>query len=220
MRKIFDDLYHLGDSGCSVFMVNSGSEGGLVLIDCGMNIGLIQKIKNEGFKPRNIKHCFLTHCHIDHIAACNDLLHIAPEVKFYAHELDADPIENTGFNSKTAANWYDINYQPIKLFQRINVEIEDFHIGKYKFKSIHTPGHTPGSISIFVKINDKGALFPGDVHGPFTKGFDSNLKDYQKSMQKLLELNADILCEGHFGIFQPAVKVEEYIKYYMKSNPV
>jgi len=24
------------------------------------------------------------------------------------------------------------------------------------------------------------------------------------SMQKLLDLKADILCEGHFGVFQPA----------------
>jgi len=219
MRKIINNLYHVGDSGCSIFMVNSGTEGGLVLIDCGMNIGLIHKIKNEGLKPRNIKHCFLTHCHIDHIGACSDLLVITPDVKFYAHELDADAIENKGFNSKTAASWYGVKYQPIKLFKRIKEEIEEFSIGNYIFKSIHTPGHTPGSISIYVKMGDKGVLFPGDVHGPFMKNFDSNLRDFQKSMQKLLELNAEILCEGHFGIFQPAIKVEEYIKHYMKVNP-
>jgi len=48
--------------------------------------------------------------------------------------------------------------------------------------------------------------------------FGSNLDDYQKSMQKLLDLNADILCEGHFGVFQPAEKVRSYIKGYMEQN--
>jgi len=218
MKKIMNDLYHIGDSGCSIFMVNSGSEGGLILIDCGMNISLIQKIKNEGFKPRNIKHCFLTHCHIDHIAVCSDLLKISPEVKFYAHELDADAIENIGFDSKTAALWYGVKYQPIRLSKRINKQVEEFHIGKYIFRSIHTPGHTPGSISIFVKINNTRILFGQDIHGPFNSSFGSNLDDYQKSMQKLLDLNADILCEGHFGVFEPAEKVRKYIKGYMESN--
>ena len=50
------------------------------------------------------------------------------------------------------------------------------------------------------------------------ESFGSNLEDYQKSMQKLLGLNADILCEGHFGVFESAEKVRKYIKGYMESN--
>jgi len=30
-------------------------------------------------------------------------------------------------------------------------------------------------------------------------------------MRRLLSLKADVLCEGHFGVFQPAVKVERFI---------
>ncbi|MPN63429.1 hypothetical protein SDC9_211188 [bioreactor metagenome] len=35
-------------------------------------------------------------------------------------------------------------------------------------------------------------------------------------MQKLLDLKADILCEGHFGIYQPAAAVRKYIEGYMQ----
>jgi len=35
-------------------------------------------------------------------------------------------------------------------------------------------------------------------------------------MQKLLNLNADILCEGHFGIFEPREEVNNYINYYLQ----
>ncbi len=218
MEQIIKNLYHVGDSGCSVFLVDSRKEGGLVLIDCGMSIDLIRDIEVEGLKISDITYCFLTHCHIDHIAACSALLELVPDVKFIAHELDANPIEMEGFNSKTAASWYGVRYKPVKLFKRLTNEVEEFNIGEYKFKCIHTPGHTPGSIAIYVKIGNNGVLFGQDIHGPFMASFGSNLDDYQKSMQKLLDLNADILCEGHFGIFRPADKVRKYIEGYMRSN--
>jgi hypothetical protein len=36
-------------------------------------------------------------------------------------------------------------------------------------------------------------------------------------MRKLLALDADILCEGHFGIFTSKEKVKEYIMSYLRS---
>lgn len=218
MKKIFKDVYHVGDSGCSVFLVDTQSEEGLLLIDAGMSIEMIKKINNLGLNPEDIKHCIITHFHIDHIAACADLKDFNEKMKFYAHDLDADPIEEKGHDSKTAASWYGVNYRPIKLEKRLKGELETLSIGIYDFHCIHTPGHTPGSISILVEINKTKVLFGQDIHGPFMASFGSNLEDYQKSMQKLLDLKADILCEGHFGVFQPADKVYSYIKGYMESN--
>ena len=34
-------------------------------------------------------------------------------------------------------------------------------------------------------------------------------------MERLLSLKADILCEGHFGIFQPGDRAEAYIRKYL-----
>ena len=36
-------------------------------------------------------------------------------------------------------------------------------------------------------------------------------------MERLLTLKADILCEGHFGIFQPGDRVEAYIRKYLRQ---
>ena len=44
MKEIFKNIYHLGDSGCSVYLIDSESDDGLVLIDCGMNLNLIKRI--------------------------------------------------------------------------------------------------------------------------------------------------------------------------------
>jgi glyoxylase-like metal-dependent hydrolase (beta-lactamase superfamily II) len=219
MKQITDHVYHVGDSGCSVFLVDTHSEDGLILIDCGMSLEMIKKsITKSGLNPRDIQHCILTHFHIDHIGACYDLKIYNQKVKFYAHELDAKAIEEKGHDQKTAASWYSVDYIPISLEKKITKDREVLHFGNYDFQCIHTPGHTPGSICVYIEIDGKKILFGQDIHGPFYPVFESNLEDYQKSMNKLLNLEIDILCEGHFGIFQPSEEVYKYIKRHMNLN--
>jgi glyoxylase-like metal-dependent hydrolase (beta-lactamase superfamily II) len=216
LKEVYKNVYHIGDSGCSVFVVNTQSEEGLVLIDCGMSLEMIKKISKINLNPINIKHCIITHFHIDHIAACFDLKNFNKVVKFYAHDLDADAIEEKGHDKETAAMWYGVKYQPIKLTKRLKGNLEILKFGIYNFKCLHTPGHTPGSISILVETEDKKKiLFGQDLHGPIIPGV-SNFEDYQKSLRRLLDLNADILCEGHFGIYSPASEVRRYIEKYIE----
>jgi glyoxylase-like metal-dependent hydrolase (beta-lactamase superfamily II) len=218
MKEIIKDIYHAGDSGCSVYLVNTNSEEGLVLIDCGMSIELIKKISKLELNPRDIKHCILTHFHIDHTAACSDLKNLNKQVKFYAHALDSNAIEEKGHDNKTAASWYGVDYKPVKLERRLKGGLEIIRLGIYEFQCIHTPGHTPGSISVLIEVESTKILFGQDIHGPFYNSFGSNLDDYQKSMQRLLDLNADILCEGHFGIIKPASEVTRFIQRHMDMN--
>jgi glyoxylase-like metal-dependent hydrolase (beta-lactamase superfamily II) len=215
MQEVYKNVYHVGDSGCSVFLIDSESTNGLILIDCGMSLNLIKKIDKYGLNPLNIQHCIITHFHIDHIAACYDLHEFNKKVKFYAHELDAIPIEESGHERETAASWYGVRYKPIKLYKKFQGEKEVLNFGNYQLECIHTPGHTPGSISILIEINGVKILFGQDIHGPIIPGV-SNFEDYQNSLRKLLNLKADILCEGHFGIFKPAEQVSDYIKQYIK----
>jgi glyoxylase-like metal-dependent hydrolase (beta-lactamase superfamily II) len=63
--------------------------------------------------------------------------------------------------------------------------------------------------------SDAGMVLIGagmDLHGPFSDDFLSNLADYRRSMDRLLTLEADILCEGHYGIFQPKEQVRQFIE--------
>lgn len=82
---------------------------------------------------------------------------------------------------------------------------------------IHTPGHTPGSISLCMDNGMYKILFGQDIHGPFYASFGSDIDAWAESMRKLLELDADILCEGHFGIFRPASEVKAYIEGYLRD---
>ena len=94
--------------------------------------------------------------------------------------------------------------------------MQPLQVGDLSLNFVHTPGHTPGSIAVYLDVEGQRFLFGQDIHGPFNPEWGSDLKQWRGSMQKLLELKADILCEGHFGIYTPAARVESYIKSYLE----
>ena len=55
-------------------------------------------------------------------------------------------------------------------------------------------------------------LFGQDVHGPFHSQFGSELAAWRRSMARLLALDADILCEGHFGVFRGRDAVRRFFE--------
>ena len=78
MRKVVDNVfivkpYDPSATGSCIYMVDTKSDDGLVLIDAGMDIELIRVIEKDGFDVKEIKHCLITHGHIDHYGACHKL---------------------------------------------------------------------------------------------------------------------------------------------------
>ena len=61
----------------------------------------------------------------------------------------------------------------------------------------------------------KENLFGQDVRGPIYPDLKSNVEDYQWSLRLVLDLDADILCEGHYGIFREREKVREFIEQFL-----
>jgi glyoxylase-like metal-dependent hydrolase (beta-lactamase superfamily II) len=203
-----------GRDGC-VYLLSLGE---LILIDTGAGWSVDMVIKNIekfGFDCKNLTRILLTHCHIDHIGG-------APEIKkrfgseIYIHELDAPPLEK-GDPILTAASWYQTSFPPTPVDVKLNSPEETLIIGEQKIVCLHTPGHTPGSICIYLDKEGKRILFGQDLHGPLLEEFGSSLEDYGRSTKKLLDLDADILCEGHFGIYKTKKDVKNYILSYRRQ---
>jgi len=206
-----------GRDGC-IYLLNLGE---LVLIDTGAGWSvdqIIGNIKKLGLDPKNLTKIILTHCHIDHIGG-------VPEIKkrfgskLYIHKLDAPPLE-TGDQVLTAASWYQTTFPPTPMDVKFNLPEEVLTIGEQKMVCLHTPGHTPGSICIYLDKDGKRILFGQDLHGPLLEEFGSNIEDYGRSTKKLLDLDADILCEGHFGIYKTKKDVRNYILSYRRQYGV
>ncbi|MEE8403197.1 MAG: MBL fold metallo-hydrolase, partial [Candidatus Hydrothermarchaeaceae archaeon] len=75
-------------------------------------------------------------------------------------------------------------------------------LGDSILKVIHTPGHTIGSISLF--LEDERALFSGDTL--FTNGgfgrtdLGGDAKMLLNSLERLKDVNFDMLYPGHEGV--------------------
>jgi glyoxylase-like metal-dependent hydrolase (beta-lactamase superfamily II) len=193
-------------------------DGELVMIDAGAGGSsriLQQNMENGGLDPQAISTLILTHNHIDHIGSASYFKrHFG--CKIMIHELDAGAIEE-GDSVKTAASCYGTTFPPTKVDRKLTGDHEILSFGVEELHCLHTPGHTPGSMSIYIDRSGKRILFGQDIHGPFLDIFGSDINVWKKSMEKLLTLEADILCEGHFGIFQPKENVRKYITRYIKN---
>ncbi len=218
-EKIIVGVYLLGgpeitsSMDCCVYLIDGGRE--LALIDAGAGPSapqLISNIESLGFKPQSVGKLILTHCHIDHVGGAA-MLRQELGAAVLAHRLAAGYLE-AGDPHMTAAELYGLELSPITVDTQLS-ERDEIAVGNMTLNSIHTPGHTPDSISLYLDTGPKRILFGQDIHGPLSPEFGSDVTAWRSSMRTLLELEADILCEGHFGIYRPAEAVENYIESYV-----
>ncbi|MEN6624067.1 MAG: MBL fold metallo-hydrolase [Smithella sp.] len=222
IEEIIRGVYQIGGSNltsgddAAIYLIDFADD--LIMIDAGAGRStnkIIQNIQMLGFNAGKVSNLILTHCHIDHIGSA-PFFQKKYNTKIIIHELDAPAVEK-GDSTRTAANWYGTTFPPTKVDRKLQGAEEILQFGSEKLYCLHTPGHTPGSISLYLDRDGKRVLFGQDIHGPFHKSFGSDIKAWRKSMQLLLDLNADILCEGHFGIYQPKQKVKDYIERYLEE---
>lgn len=217
--EVCKDVYLIGDSeishpyDCCVYLLDAGD---LMLIDSGAGKSyekLISNIEKLGFDPKDLKTVLATHAHIDHIGALHRFQNDYG-AQVIAHELDADAIES---GRGTAADAYGVSYTPCKVDLRLKGSEEILQYEKYELNVLHIPGHTSGSVAAYLDIEGKRVLFGQDIHGPYLPHWGADLAAARQSLQKLIDLKADVLCEGHFGIYHPAEQVERYIKQFIGS---
>jgi len=132
-----------------------------------------------------------------------------------AHELDAQFLED-GDEEVTAASWYEESLEPLSVDIRLKGTRNEVKLAGRVIEAIHTPGHSPGSMVYFVESAGQRVLFGQDVHGPLHPSLLSNREDYLRSLDFLLSQDADILCEGHYGIFRGRKEVSKFIRQFIE----
>ncbi|MFA2603075.1 MBL fold metallo-hydrolase [Bacillus cereus] len=183
-----------------------------VLIDTGFP-GQFEDIQVEmervWVSVDKLKVVILTHQDIDHIGSLPDVLENGvSDIKVYAHELDKPYIEGD-----------------LPLLK--DVQLEDLPKGKVSDTVIdgqelpycggililHTPGHTPGHISLYLKRSKilvagdsmysvNGVL--GGVHAPTTL----NIMEARQSLKKYLNLDIESVVCYHGGLSKGNIKIQ------------
>lgn len=127
-----------------------------IIFDPGEEAGkLIHFIKNKGIKPKAI---LLTHAHFDHIGALDEVRD-AFKIPAYIHK------KESAWLSDATLNGSELFMVGKKIQQKEAEEIitkeGKLEIENFIFEVLETPGHSPGSVSYYLR--DEGYLFSGDV---------------------------------------------------------
>jgi hydroxyacylglutathione hydrolase len=127
-----------------------------LIVDPGDNPKKLTSVVEElGLKPEAI---VLTHAHFDHIGAV-DRIRDKYGIKVYIHHNEKDWLSNPALNG---SKHFMLN-EPIKarLADHLIKDEGEMSIGSFTFEVFETPGHSPGSISIY--FPDAGFVLAGDA---------------------------------------------------------
>jgi len=220
--KITDEIFQVGggeltsSEDAAVYLINFEGNAALVDAGCGRSTDrVLGNIRACGVDPEQIEYLLITHCHYDHTGGARELSDLTRS-QIIAHELDAGFLEQ-GDDRVTAARWYGESLEPFEIDRKLSLPREQIDLGGRQIEAIHTPGHSPGSVIYMVESRGQKVLFAQDVHGPLDASLLSNRDDYLASLNLLLSLEADILCEGHFGVYKGRDRIERFIRSFMTA---
>ena len=220
-KPITSDVFQIGGSNesapqdASIYLIKDGNMSAIV--DAGSGDGsktVLENIKLCGLQLSDIAYIFVTHCHFDHTGGINSLRD-ATGAKAVIHQDDAGFV-TSGDMQVTAAELYGGHIDPTPVDITVTEKQKNFALNKLNVTMYHTPGHSPGSSVFTINSDEQLVLFGQDVSGPINEEvMRSNRADYNKSLEFMISLGADILCDGHYGVYFGKEEVRKIIKSYL-----
>jgi len=192
--------------GVNVYLIDGGTE--FILLDIGeMDVldEVIDLIRAMDFPLSKCKMIVATHADVDHVQALNDARDRL-KAKTAAHPATAAPIESgdpVETYARISAQKFNVPMPPCK----IDVKLTDgdkIKVGKLELEVMHTPGHTPGQLSL--RLGD--AIFSGDniykdgCVGVIDAHHGSNLPHFIQSLTRLRDSGAKYLLPSHGPAFK------------------
>jgi len=142
----------VGPLQTNCFIINCIETSEAVIIDPGGDAEkIIETVENHDLNPVLI---VSTHGHIDHVAAVSELKDYF-KVNFAIHEEDRH-ILKASIEEAPLWGFHNVKEPPVEILLSQSDLIE---FGNIRASILHTPGHTPGGISILLD----GKVFVGDT---------------------------------------------------------
>jgi glyoxylase-like metal-dependent hydrolase (beta-lactamase superfamily II) len=211
-----------------IYPVLIWDEAGATLVDVGYPghfEQLKQAVEQAGVPFNQIRRIIITHQDWDHIGTLGDILNaLGDAVEIYTHIAEKPYIEGTIPYIKINPERIATRLQSIPAVLRANVtdmfariptvqvhhtikggETLPFHGG---LKVIHTPGHTPGHICLFVKdhrlliAGDQLRIEQGVLVGP-AEEHTPDMPTALKSLYNLTEYDINYVACYHGGLYGP-----------------
>ena len=209
IMEIIPHVYQITTRGVNEILI---AEEELTLVDTGFRgssakiISLIHSLRRS---VEEITLIILTHNHLDHAGGLAELRRLT-SAKVAVHKADISALNDELLYPKIIRNLLHIPpfsmLRPLAYAEPSEVEIQ-LEGGEVLsplggLKVIHTPGHTPGSISLF-SVKEK-LLIVGDALNNRHKNIrlppkmvSTDLTQAVDSVKRIAQLDFDVLCFGH-----------------------
>ncbi len=195
--KLGKDLYaylwqNPYENNCNSYLIRGELT---VLIDPGHSRhvpNLIHQMEEDGISPEEINLVILTHCHPDHFEGLDAFMN--EPIKIAMNQ------EEERYLRESGKLLFEMMGQPMPEY-RIDFYLKEgeLHLRNEFFQIYLTPGHSPGSISIYWPA--RKVLFTGDLvfYGGIgrTDFLEGNSKLIKKSIERMSHLDTEILLPGH-----------------------
>jgi glyoxylase-like metal-dependent hydrolase (beta-lactamase superfamily II) len=129
-----------------------------VIIDAGCYYENERNDLKKFIEGKNLKPVLLlnTHCHLDHVFG-NKWVKETFQIPYYAHTDDLFLLHGMMTTARLYGFQIDLSPDP----DHSLTEGEEVKFGNSSLKVLHTPGHSPGSVSLYSESN--GFVIGGDV---------------------------------------------------------
>jgi len=188
------EILPVGLLACNCSIIGDEASREAIVIDPGDDISeIVAILKRHGLTVKTI---VITHAHIDHIGGAARLRALTG-APVYMHEDDTVLAENLAMQ----AGWLGVPTPENPGIDKAAKEGDLLRAGAIEAQVLHTPGHTPGSLSLFIPAEKKliagDTLFRGSVGRTDLPGGD--LRAITSSIQgKLYRLPDDtVVTPGH-----------------------
>ncbi len=138
--------------GTNSYLVEDEGTHDAVVIDANLEPRLMIDLVRD--RQANVRAIVLTHTDVDHIAGLPELLEAFGTIPVAVHDAERYVVAE----GRPLRREFGASTGPVENVVRL-VEGETFRAGSLAFEVLHTPGHSPGGVTL--KIGDN--LFTGDA---------------------------------------------------------
>ena len=152
------------------------SHGQTILIDTGYGPGpiegeegrLMEDLAENGIAPGEVDTVFLSHLHPDHVGwnvidgDGGTVVPAFPNARYIVHELDLAHFRKPEVEATMSFPFMDQLVESIDRLGLLDTVSDDTDLTS-EVRAVHTPGHTPGHMSVLVASGDEEAMIQGDV---------------------------------------------------------
>ena len=205
-HHVIGNVYYVGSQGLASYLITTPQGNILINSSLESSVPMIREsIEKLGFHFSDTKILLISHAHWDHCAG-SALVKKLTGAKYYVMDGDVDVVESGGKTDFQYGGDGDNHYKPTKV-DRVLHDGDEVKLGDTVLVAHLTPGHTKGTTTWTMKVQDSGKTLDVVIVGSPNVNAGYKLvnnslypqiaKDYEHMFAVLKSLPCDVFLGAH-----------------------